>query len=285
MRTPRFVSVSVSVLACLAAFQFSRPALGAQPATEHPVIKAMPNSVVTGRPRVEKYGELQFRFKEGNRTVIKPVGGPRISVTYDIPGTDGKRDRSVSPAEIVRNYESEALRVGGMVHARTSNRLYFSVPRDGGGTTYCSLWASAGNYILDIVDEQPLQQSLTFGAEEMRKALASDGRVAVYGILFDVDKATLRPESDSTLGEVAKLLQADASLRLEVQGHTDSTGSAERNRALSQQRAESVVAALTGKGIAADRLTAQGYGADKPVADNSTDEGRQKNRRVELVRR
>ncbi|MEW5984615.1 MAG: OmpA family protein [Acidobacteriota bacterium] len=274
-------------LAVLTALALLAPTSGAsaQPAIEHPVIKPMPNSVVAGRPRIERFGELQFRFKEGARTVLRPVGGPHWHVTYDIPGADGKRDRSISAAEIVRNYESETLRVGGVIHAKTSNRLYFAVPREGGGTTYASLWASAGNYILDIVDEQPLQTSLTFGAEEMRKAIAAEGRVAVYGILFDVDKATLRPESWAVLDEVVKLLQMEAVLELEVQGHTDSTGSAEHNRQLSQQRAEAVVAALTAKGIAARRLTAKGYGADSPVGDNATDEGRQRNRRVELVRR
>jgi outer membrane protein OmpA-like peptidoglycan-associated protein len=255
-----------------------------QPATEHPVIKAMSNSVVSGRPTVEKYGEMQFRFKEGSRTVLKPVGGPRLRVTYDIASGSAKRDFSVSAVEIVRNYEAEALRVGGAIHARTQNRLFFSVPREGGGTTYGSLWASAGSYILDIVDQQPLQTSLTFGAEEMRKALAADGRVAVYGILFDLDRATLRGESRAVLDEVVKLLQTDPVLRLEVQGHTDATGSAERNRALSEKRAQAVVDALATMGIEGGRLTAKGYGADVPVADNATEDGRQKNRRVELVK-
>lgn len=279
---PRLRQLSVALgLAALVLLVSEAPA---QPPTDHPVVKPMPNSVVVGRPRIEKFGEMQFRFKEGTRTVLKPVSGPHWQVTYDIAGADGKRDRSVAAVEIVRNYEAEALRVGGTVHARTSNRLFFSVPREGGGTTYCSLWASAGNYILGIVDEQPLQQSLTFGAEEMRRALAAEGRVAVYGILFDSDKATLRPESDAVLDEVVKLLAADAALRLEVQGHTDSTGPADRNRVLSRQRAEAVVSALTARGIAGARLTARGYGPDNPVADNTTEEGRQKNRRVELVK-
>lgn len=259
-------------------------AADAQSVTEHPVVKAMRNSVVFGRVTTVRYGEIQFRFKEGSRTVMKPVGGPRMTVTYEIAGADGKRDRGVSAIEILRNYEAETLRVGGVVHAKTSNRLFFSVPRDGGGTTYCSLYSSAGSYILDIVDEAPLETSVTFGAEEMRKAIASTGRVAVYGILFDVDKATIRPESDTVLVEVVKLLQMDGALLLEVQGHTDATGSADHNRALSLKRAEAVVAALTARGIAGSRLTAQGFGADKPVGDNATDDGRRQNRRVELVR-
>jgi len=89
---------------------------------------------------------------------------------------------------------------------------------------------------------------------------------------------------ERVLGEVVKLLQTDPALRLEVQGHTDATGPAERNRALSEKRAQAVVAALVTMGIDAGRLTAKGYGADVPVADNATEDGRQKNRRVELVK-
>ena len=87
-----------------------------------------------------------------------------------------------------------------------------------------------------------------------------------------------------SIDEIAKLLQSDAALKLSIDGHTDSTGTAERNRALSKQRAEAVLGALVAKGIAAERLSAQGFGPDKPVADNGDDAGRAKNRRVELVK-
>jgi len=81
-----------------------------------------------------------------------------------------------------------------------------------------------------------------------------------------------------------KLLQQNADLKLRVEGHTDSQGNGAANQALSEKRAQAVVAWLTGKGISASRLTAKGFGATKPVADNSTDDGRAKNRRVELVK-
>lgn len=120
-------------------------------------------------------------------------------------------------------------------------------------------------------------------AEDMSKALAQTGKVDLYGILFDVDKTVVKAESKSTLDEVAKLLKGDAPLKLEVAGHTDNTGSADHNMQLSQGRANAVVQALVKNyGVTASRLRPKGYGDTKPVAPNDTEDGRAKNRRVEL---
>ena len=120
-------------------------------------------------------------------------------------------------------------------------------------------------------------------APEMAKALSAAGRIDIYGILFDVDKSELKPESRATLEEVAKLLKSDPSLRIEVGGHTDNTGGADHNMKLSVGRAAAVVNALVAAyGIDKTRLQPKGYGDTKPVAPNDSDQGRAKNRRVEL---
>ena len=97
------------------------------------------------------------------------------------------------------------------------------------------------------------------------------------------DRGPLRP-TPRIVAEITKLLQANPSLNLSIDGHTDSTGTAERNRVLSKERAEAVRNALLAKGIAAERLAAQGFGPDQPLADNGSEAGRAKNRRVELVK-
>lgn len=102
------------------------------------------------------------------------------------------------------------------------------------------------------------------------------------GIKFDFGKATIRRESFAMLDEAAAVLQEYPRVKLRITGHTDSKGTAERNRELSKERADAVATYLAGKGIARDRLVTEGHGADKPIADNSTEVGRQENRRIEF---
>ncbi|MBO6083120.1 MAG: OmpA family protein, partial [Bacteroidales bacterium] len=123
------------------------------------------------------------------------------------------------------------------------------------------------------------------GAVPLYDRLASEGKIVTYAITFDTGKATIKPESTGEINRITKILQDDPSIKFEVQGHCDNTGSDAVNDPLSQSRAEAIVAALVGNGISADRLTAVGKGSHEPVADNGTDEGRAKNRRVEFVRK
>lgn len=120
-------------------------------------------------------------------------------------------------------------------------------------------------------------------ASELARKIAADGRVAVP-VEFAVDKADILDASRPQIDAMAQLLKDEAALRLSVEGHTDNTGAADRNRALSEERARAVVAALVRQGVDAKRLQAKGFGADKPVAGNDSDQGRARNRRVELVR-
>lgn len=121
-------------------------------------------------------------------------------------------------------------------------------------------------------------------ASEIEQALARDGRIAIYGIYFDFDKAELKAESAPQIAQLAELLKRNAQLNVLIVGHTDGMGAFEYNQSLSQRRAQSVAAALTGQhGIAASRVMSAGAGMSAPVATNRTDEGRARNRRVEIV--
>lgn len=139
-------------------------------------------------------------------------------------------------------------------------------------------------YYLTVVERKALDvQASLLPAEEMKKELDTKGHVALY-INFDFDKADIKAESQPMIDEIVKLLENDPSLNITVEGHTDNVGETDYNRRLSDARARSVVAAITTRGIQAGRLKAVGHGEDKPIADNSTDDGRAKNRRVELVK-
>ncbi|HEY6256074.1 MAG TPA: OmpA family protein [Xanthobacteraceae bacterium] len=137
---------------------------------------------------------------------------------------------------------------------------------------------------VDVISSgQATQRIVEVKASDMAKALTDTGKIDIYGIYFDTDRTDLKPESKSTLEEVAKLLKADPSLKLEVAGHTDNTGAAAHNMQLSAGRAAAVVNALvTTYGVDRSRLRANGYGDSRPVAPNDTEQNRAKNRRVEL---
>lgn len=127
--------------------------------------------------------------------------------------------------------------------------------------------------------------SINAGGSEIYEALATEGRVVTRGILFDTGSDRLRPESTPTLKEIGEMLKAHPDLRIRIEGHTDSVGNAASNQTLSEKRAAAVKAFLESEyGIKSDRLESQGFGDTKPAASNDTPEGRQSNRRVELVK-
>jgi OOP family OmpA-OmpF porin len=139
--------------------------------------------------------------------------------------------------------------------------------------------------VVDIIEAKDREKKMvTVDAGEMAKSIDTTGRVALYGIYFDFNKADVKPESDSTLEQIAALMKQKAAVKLLVVGHTDNVGSFPFNMDLSQRRAAAVVAALTTRfSVGKERLTAVGVSFASPIAPNTTDEGRAKNRRVELV--
>jgi OOP family OmpA-OmpF porin len=112
----------------------------------------------------------------------------------------------------------------------------------------------------------------------------TDAKIVTHGINFDVDKATIEPESMGTLNMIVKVMTNNPDLKFEVDGHTDNSGDAKHNKELSQQRAEAVKKQLVSMGIDASRLSTKGFGDSKPISSNDTQEGKANNRRVEFVR-
>ena len=138
---------------------------------------------------------------------------------------------------------------------------------------------------LVIVEKQAMQQDVVANADAFSNDIRATGHAAVYGIYFDTGKSVIKPESEQALTEVAKLLEQDPALKVHVVGHTDNVGGDDSNMKLSLERANAVVQSLVTKhGIAAARLKAGGVGPLAPMASNDTEEGRAKNRRVELVK-
>jgi outer membrane protein OmpA-like peptidoglycan-associated protein len=145
-----------------------------------------------------------------------------------------------------------------------------------GRNLWAALHESAGTYDIRVADAGA-------ATKDMGADLEKNCHVALYGVLFDFNKSTLQPLSEPVLQQIDSLLTKDATLKVEIQGHTDNVGNDAYNQTLSEARARAVVAWLTQHGVAAARLTAKGYGKTMPIADNGTDAGRAKNRRVEIA--
>jgi OmpA-OmpF porin, OOP family len=170
--------------------------------------------------------------------------------------------------------------------AHVSALTYTLTPQDR-GTGDCQRFMDRTIAVIDIIEGKAREEKMvTVQAGEMSMAIAGTGRVTLYGIYFDFNKADIRPESDPTLEQIGKLLKDTPVLKLLVVGHTDNIGSFASNTDLSQHRAVAVVNALATRfGIGRDRLIAAGVSFASPVASNRSEEGRARNRRVELVER
>ena len=177
-------------------------------------------------------------------------------------------------------------------HSLDDPDSYLLSARQASSNTYVVVMAShiwndpaSSFYHVTVVDVKPLESGLvTINAQALANDIRTTGHASVYGIYFDTGKADVKPESDATLGEIAKLLASNPQLKLHVVGHTDNVGALAANMGLSKQRADAVVLVLSTKyHVNPARLQAGGAGPLSPVTTNRTDEGRSKNRRVELV--
>lgn len=224
-------------------------------------------------PEQREYSAIEFQRNYEN--AIRGLGGVRISQTQytgDVLQAFGGREA------VDKHYFGTCASDG------CENQSYLI--RQGGKEYWIQVSTGAiplHGYVT-VLEREGMKQSLGFlDASAMKKAIDADGRVALY-VNFDVDKATLRPDAQPTIAEIEKLLGGDPALRLSIEGHTDNTGTPAHNQELSTARARSVLGALVGLGIDPARLQSKGFGQDKPLADNGSEDGRAKNRRVELVK-
>ncbi len=184
----------------------------------------------------------------------------------------------VSTLQMFRNIETALKRAGFTIDWEDSPGALTAHM----GRSWYYLDTREGVYDQTIVTEKAMEQEIT--ASDLSDQLSKTGHVAVYGIHFDTGKATIQADSEAVLQQIAQLMKDDPALKLRVEGHTDNQGAAAANQTLSEKRAQAVVAWLTSNFVPASRLTAKGFGATKPVAANTSEDGRAKNRRVELVK-
>jgi outer membrane protein OmpA-like peptidoglycan-associated protein len=242
---------------------------------DHPLLSRMKSFYITGCEK--NFDAVEFTIGPDKTVTIE---GDKTVINY------GLKDGAETPSElqILRNYTNAVKTLGGTV-----------VYEETGGFTTCKLvknnreiWVKvtpyngATVYELTILEKGEMAQEVS--ANDMLEALNKDGYMALY-INFDTGKYTIRPESQPIITQIVALLKNSPELKLSIEGHTDNVGNAQSNKTLSEQRAKAVMNAVVTQGVEASRLSAVGWGQEKPVADNRTEEGKAKNRRVEIVKR
>ena len=210
---------------------------------------------------------------------------PRRTLEGSVEIVDYVCLKSLSGLQIARNAESAVKAAGFTVVAstRVNDEHYVTAQKGAQWIEFLAEgWNDQFHYRQTAVLVKAMEQSIVADASAMEAEINKTGSVALYGINFDTGKATLQAGSEKMLAEIVKLMKERTDWRFEVQGHTDNVGQKAANLTLSDQRARTVVDWLTKNGVAASRLVAKGYGDTNPVAENTSEDGRAKNRRVEL---
>ncbi len=297
MKTLLRLAMTLSV-ACFAQMAWAEE--DAEGCKDHPLFNRMPGYYINSC-EIREFDSRDFpasgALDADNKPVkVETVEGTQTYIVYSAPS----ETTHASGLQIQRNYENAVKAAGGVVIASYGAEASGKQLNDdtwGAGDRATALklnkggkeiWAvvlpynSGNGYALYIGERQAMKQDVV--ANELLDKLNSDGFISLY-INFDTGKGTIKPDSFPQLDQVVAALKLAQTLKLEVGGHTDNVGTPASNLALSEARAKSVMTYLTGKGIAATRLTVKGYGQNNPVADNRSEEGRAKNRRVELVKK
>jgi outer membrane protein OmpA-like peptidoglycan-associated protein len=292
----RFANV-VTVATCLLTAAFS---VQAQTPKDNP--KCVADPVFSRFPGEYLQSCEQSRFASLSLSRRKDLNNPRSDLEYfkvegeywyNNNGLAGAGGQKPSKLEVQRNFETAVKQANGFVLSidEGSGQVRFHIPRPDGdfwGIVGCggSDGTNCNSVFHKTVRVAPMKQDIVVSADQIAKDMGNGGKVVFYGIYFDTDKATIKPESAATLAEMAKWFNANAASKVFIVGHTDMQGAVDHNMGLSRNRAAAVVAALTAQhGIAKDRMSADGVGPLAPVASNANEASRAKNRRVEMVLR
>jgi outer membrane protein OmpA-like peptidoglycan-associated protein len=233
---------------------------------------------------ISDYKEAEFDSYRFVNTDNKPVviEGHKYYIIYRL------NSGLPEPGELKlrRNIQDALKKIGGTVlYDDNFNKVSTIVVQKDNKETWIEVRSYSNNYRLNIVEREVMKQEIVADANAMGNDINNTGHVSVYGIFFDTGKAEIKAESDEAIAQISTLLKSNESLKLYVVGHTDNVGTIDANMKLSKDRADAVVNVLITKfGIASARLKSYGVASLVPVASNDTEEGRAKNRRVELVK-
>ena len=233
--------------------------------------------------KVEDFGAYEFGNPENLKQYKKTrIEGKFTFLTYAFKGPRGSEPSGLA---VVHNYETAIKKVNGTIEMTDENRTITGKIIKDNKEAWAEVYKGNGKILLRIVEKKGMEQHIVADAAAFNNDIRATGHAAVYGIYFDTGKADIKSESKQAIGEIANLLKSDPELKIVVVGHTDNKGSVESNLKLSQDRAQAVMQSLIrDQNIVSSRLRAYGCGQFAPVASNDAEDGRAKNRRVELVK-
>lgn len=275
MRRLIFLFFGLVLIAPVAAF--AEP--DADGCKDHPLFTRMKNYYIVQCEK--KYDQPIIMIDEDPDSPknLKPEGD-KAFIKYQYEDSAGT---APSYLQIRRNYQNAAKALKATILVDRERYTGMQIDKSGGRIFIgLELFNDGRTINLTILEQKAMEQEIT--ANDMWQALQKDGFMSLY-INFDTNKATIKPESAGIIDQIIELMKNRPDLKLSIEGHTDSQGSPESNKTLSLNRSKAVIKAVSEGGIDASRMSAVGWGQEKPVADNRTEEGRAKNRRVEIVKK
>jgi len=273
---------------------------------DHPLFSRMPNYYLSDC-LYKEFDLIQFPVgvpnPDDNKTKLIDVEGKITALWYSLK----EGATPASGLQIMRNYQNAVKNNGGSIESEYKGWCSGECNPTSGQTipNGCTNWSTTmkfvkngkevwvyeqvtyddggavNEYAIVVAERQSMKQEIK--ANEMFDALNKEGFIALY-INFETGKADIKPESQAIIDQIVQMLKENPTLKISIEGHTDNVGTPQSNQKLSEDRAKAVMNAIIAKGINSSRLSSKGWGQTKPIADNRTEEGRAKNRRVEIVK-
>jgi OmpA-OmpF porin, OOP family len=242
---------------------------------DHPLFSRMPNYNIS--ECTQNYNQLDFFNAAGEEIKLE---GNLTYMWYVFNLESGNKEPSYF--QIIKNYSNAILKIGGKKIYEDNGLGCYELNKNKRIYKVKVSCTNSSDILLNVLEMEPMKQEIS--ANEMLDALNKDGFIAL-DILFDTGKSNIQNESLPIVDQIFELMKNDPTLKISIEGHTDNVGDAVSNKKLSNDRAKAVMDAIIAKGIDKKRMSFVGWGQEKPVSDNRSEEGRTKNRRVEIVKK
>jgi OOP family OmpA-OmpF porin len=243
---------------------------------DHPFFSRMPNFFIESCS--QSFDKLEYYISD---EATNTKEGDLTTISYVFP--DDASLKVPSQLQILRNYENAITKLGGKKIFVGNEYLSYSLKKNSKEYIITVVMGNGNiGHTLSVLEIALMVQEIT--ANDILDALNKDGYIAL-NILFGIGKSAIQSESLPMVDQIFELMKSNTTLKIGIEGHTDNVGDAVSNKKLSNDRAKAVMDALIAKGIDKTRMVSVGWGQEKPVADNRTEEGRALNRRVEIVKK